>query len=1445
MSTALLLALAGCSGGGGGGSTAPVNEAPLPAFTLSVSSGIAPLDVAFDATASSDPDGRIVTWRWDFGDGSASTGPQVSHVFNSPGTYDVQLTVTDDDGRQAGTARTVEADQSGPQGTVSLGRVTGVIVEAFDTNGRLLGSTTTDGEGAFGPIAIVPDYSGPLRLVARFAEGASYICDFPDDCVTANGRIAFGDVVPFPDDVTLSVYLPRIEPLANINVFTTAAASIVDGQSPVSAAAIDSANNDIERRLESAFAGSLDTDLCAVPAQGGACAQGQLYRIENVDLRSPVTTGDASQRASALLLSVLGAGVLGLVDPDGGDNAFASVLAAINALAKGLRQDRFASNGVVGNDDAGQIEADELIAAGGQALLVLASGTGRDDIASSLGVASPRDFARALIDLSGVLSRDRNEVPLVELDTDGDGVTDLMEVRNGSSPILADTDGDGVDDAHDAFPLDDSETTDTDGDGIGNVADDDDDGDGVADARDPDPLDNLVTPPTARIVVDATTAPAPAVLTFDASGTDAGAPGDTIVHYSWSFGDGSEGVVPVVQHTYTSPGVYEVILDIENSEGFRHSASVQVEIVEATGPFGVSGSISVADSIAVDSDVNDSASTPIPNDTLDSAQRISNPVQLGGYLNQAGGGPDYDGRGKTVQTGDLDDVYRFHAAGGEVVNLVSIDPVSLDIDLYLVDEQGTIVDYSQGTGEFESVTVPAGAGTYYVVLDVFTGGPTGGSNYILRIGDDTPLGPAGYSAQAELVPDELIVQMDPAKPARVRDALMSRIMAETPEVRSGGAGPSLYRFGARVQNLMNPRHGLRRPGGKFTPNRFATEEMAARYRTLRSAKVMARDPAVRYAEPNYMRHALAEPNDPRYPAQWHYRAINLPEAWDLTTGSDTVVVAVVDTGIVASHPDLAARISADGYDFISFATTPTSDQAGGSRDGDGADADPADPGEGCGTVPSTFHGTHVAGTIGAATDNGIGVAGVTWRGQIMPLRALGACGSGTSFDVMQAVLYAAGLANVTGELPSHRADVINLSLGSTSGSRSEQDVYAAARAAGVIIIAAAGNNADSRPGYPASYPGVVSVSATSIQDRLAYYSSYGSSVDVAAPGGDSSTPDIDSDGNPDEVLSTQARDGVAGPVPAYQYLQGTSMATPHVAGVVALMKAVYPDLSPDDVDRLLASGEMTDDLGPSGRDDSFGYGRIDALKAVRAAYRLANQGGAPATPATLSVSPDALNFGQRLSVLDVDVENAGGGTLTVNSVSVNDPFVSVTPPGSPDGLGIYHVAVDRSGLGDGVYQSVVQFSAGASSATVTLRFEVATTQTGTGDAGIHYVVLLDPDTLDVIAQVSATLQAGRYQFDLGGTGTNGTITAGAYLLLAGTDRDNNGFICEEGEACGAYRTLDLPETVFVNGEVSGLEFSTRYLLTIQDAAPADKVDGAGLPRHAGIRLLPRGDTRAR
>jgi serine protease len=426
----------------------------------------------------------------------------------------------------------------------------------------------------------------------------------------------------------------------------------------------------------------------------------------------------------------------------------------------------------------------------------------------------------------------------------------------------------------------------------------------------------------------------------------------------------------------------------------------------------------------------------------------------------------------------------------------------------------------------------------------------------------------------------------------------------------------------------------------------------------------------------------------------------------------------------------------------------------------------------------------------------------------MPIRVLGV-GGGTDYDLAQGIRYAAALDNDSGTYPTQRADIINLSLGSPAYSTTVANAVQAARTEGVIVVAAAGNEDTDLPFYPASYNGVVSVSAVETRKERAPYSNFGAYVDVAAPGGDMRY-DRNGDGYLDGVLSTRATDTNGTPTPVFSFRQGTSMAAPHVAGVAALMRAVYPELTPDDFDALLASGLITEDLGEAGRDDVYGHGLIDALAAVEQARAL---GSAGELPPLLTVSPTALDFRDDGSNLDFIVANAGAGTLSVSKIDESAPWLSIQSTDvDASGLGTYTATVDRTGLPDAVYRATITVN-GSNNASVAISVVMYVgSDVSTGDVGHLYVLLLDPGTGEILDSVISNGTGGVYDYTFSG------LVPGSYRVTAGTDSDNDLLVCDPGEACGGYPTLGLLSDIRVEtSDVTGIDFSVDFLSTLPAA----------------------------
>ncbi|MGD9374338.1 MAG: S8 family serine peptidase, partial [Anaerolineae bacterium] len=336
---------------------------------------------------------------------------------------------------------------------------------------------------------------------------------------------------------------------------------------------------------------------------------------------------------------------------------------------------------------------------------------------------------------------------------------------------------------------------------------------------------------------------------------------------------------------------------------------------------------------------------------------------------------------------------------------------------------------------------------------------------------------------------------------------------------------------------------------------------------------LSADPRIEYAEPNYRYWAFdTKPNDPSFSKQWAHVRMNSPKAWDLSTGSATTVIAIIDSGIDAGHPDLAGKLVA-GRDFVDDDTDP--------RDLHG-------------------HGTHVAGIAAALTNNNVGVAGMDWNAKILPVRVLDAEGGGYSSDIIDGINWAT----------SQGAKILNLSLGGPSYSAAMQNAVNSAHAAGRLVVAAMGNENVSTPMYPAALAYVMAVSATGPTDSITSYSNYGNHCDIAAPGGDMSAYH-----DPDGIYSTMPTYSVYLNTDflyytQYDYVHGTSQAAPYVSGLAALIWTQNPGLTPDEVQDIIEATAV--DLGASGWDPIYGYGRIVAAAALQTE-------APPSTPELLTI----------------------------------------------------------------------------------------------------------------------------------------------------------------------------------------------------------------------------------
>lgn len=531
--------------------------------------------------------------------------------------------------------------------------------------------------------------------------------------------------------------------------------------------------------------------------------------------------------------------------------------------------------------------------------------------------------------------------------------------------------------------------------------------------------------------------------------------------------------------------------------------------------------------------------------------------------------------------------------------------------------------------------------------------------------------------------------------------------------------------------------------------------------TADAVAVLSGAPFLAYAEKNLILQMLAQPNDEFFTLQWHYAAIDLPTAWDVTLGDGGIIAAVIDTGVLVDHPDLAGRVTSHSADLIDDPTT--------ANDGDGRDDDGDDAGDNCcGDGVHSHHGSHVAGTMGADTDNGLMVSGITWEGQILPVRVLGA-GGGSLSDIADGIEWAVGnpVEGVT-DNPTP-ADVINMSLGGTGASEAMNDAITDAVATGCIVVVAAGNdNTDATEFTPANAPDSITVAShgNTGPDRAtpirASYSNFGSRVDFAAPGGEQAE-DVDNDGQGDGVLST-VDDFVT-------FYQGTSMASPHVAGIAMLMKSVDPSLTQEDVRAILANTANPDLECPEG----CGAGRVSAAAAL---FGIEGDLQGPRVIA----SPAFVRVGLGQTNTAVVFKNIGSVASNV-SIGVGGPDRDQCDAGvatgsvAPNESLVLTMNISRNAEADdrGECTVTATFSEGASEARVVWTPDAVVAPT-TVDVG---AVLIEGDAFRV-ARIVSTSAVQQYAYKLF------NLDAGTYLIVGLIDQNSDGDYDDAEDGVGIY-----------------------------------------------------------
>ena len=877
----------------------------------------------------------------------------------------------------------------------------------------------------------------------------------------------------------------------------------------------------------------------------------------------------------------------------------------------------------------------------------------------------------------------------------------------------------------------------------------------------------------------------------------------------------------------------------------------------AAGPaYTVQGTVRVAEMQTVDSDTNDSNQPGRrSNNSFATAQRLPNPGVASGYLTLPGQGPV----GAVSQAGDLVDGYRAYLYPGQVIELVfNSEADQANVDLFLYDKDAQVVGMSTSSGNHECIQVTA-EGDYLIAAHLIADSSTTGTIYQLRVSrpgsiqctnvqgtaasldsdgiiaianprDTSPLTVTAKARAAHLSvrhpggnSGAILLDLPASEQALVR-ALSAQAMSAAPAIPAipaAPATPGMPGTPALSASSFSPDEVIRKAELTATgdPDWYAglSEQARRVHATVNLSRALVRGGRYIAASPNVLVQTFADqldafpPNDPYYGFQaWHYEQIGLPAAINRLVSfkgaAARPIVAVVDSGIVAAHPDLQGQLVA-GHDLVSDARN---------GDGDGIDADPEDAG---GTPGWSFHGTLVAGLVAASTYNGIGTAGTAPIARVMPVRVIASLPAlRTAFDIWQGIAYAAGLDNASGQRPPRRADIINLSLGwYRPCDAAFQNLFDQVRAAGVWVVAAAGNGSSPESrllgpvGAPANCDHVLAVGALDAQRRKASYSSVGPALALMAPGGDW-MHDPDGAVRYDRVYTTTAVDREGQRAFGWAGTVGTSMAAPQVAGVLALMRWVNPELRIETVEQWLEQGRIVDDLGPEGRDDHFGHGLVNAEKAVIAALESLGAGVQPPAGGRIVARPRSLTLGSLGQTAEVTLALPGASGEALVSVAADSSAISVAPKaGAVDpvtGLGTYVVTANRAMMAENTsaFPNLLVTLAPERVLKVPVSIERRATIGGVStSAGALYVLAVDvsAETLRIVSSttVAAPVQ-GAYAYRLTVPGT------ARIAIYASSDLDNDQNFCSLGESCGGYADWNNGERVLEPaGSLTGIDFS--------------------------------------
>ena len=824
---------------------------------------------------------------------------------------------------------------------------------------------------------------------------------------------------------------------------------------------------------------------------------------------------------------------------------------------------------------------------------------------------------------------------------------------------------------------------------------------------------------------------------------------------------------------------YSVIVWAENEHG-ASLASAPVIGVPFTQIYGISGTLFLESNFVLDGDTNDPNNAKEENDDIDNAQALDIPGNVSGWVSSID---------------DEDDYFEIELDGSPTAIVLYpgfySEPgfeLEVNLDLFLYDSSGSVVDFSAsvpsiGIGNTEVILTDTEDGPYYVRVLATDVSSSVGMGYLLAIGPNieaaAQIPMPEYALAKNVKSGQAIVKLEHSRNNQPVSDIAYKLTAGGYFKILAGVPDREFLAELNVADTIVANE-VKMAGGEIV--RFKDREIAEKYVTIAKIRELQLLDEVATALPNSRVEFRVTPNDPKYIEQWNYENINLPDAWEVTTGTDDVVVGFIDSGYI-DHPDLIDRLltrddgSVAGYDMVIHPDI--------AADGDGIDPDPFD-------TWYVSHGTAVAGIIGAETDNGEHIAGVSWETQLMPIRV------SDVYETIQGIRYAAGLENDSGEIPDPKPSVVNLSLGQRfnlycrliSHNPVWDDLHAEAFKNETLLVWASGNENCANLYAASLHEYAINVGATNQSNERTVYSNYGEDMMLVAPGGELN-PVV-------SIFSSPDTHDVIGAA-------GTSFAAPHVVGVMALMLGANDNLTVYDVYHLLRGthpeyeeGPVTMDLLSPGKDLETGYGLIDAKKAVDAATAVTGGLGLIEEP-RLRIPSKTMVFSSFQNHQELHFVNAGlgGPPLEVTGITSSGEWIS----GTVDSAGGLVLSVDRTKIPDsdrgGQRHAVVTVhSNGGSESLSTFVLVPNESETETGDIGTVYVAAIPEDESNPVLQAQLDTSAGEFTFGWDDIAydrymivayTNKTTVATAFQILpCGVLVTDGEVALSHGEMCGIY-----------------------------------------------------------